>query len=853
MCRIPALPDSISNSETSIRQLIANGKSKVALDSAKDLHKRAPSASTEALLIDAYCARIASLLDHKMAIEAQSLTDLVRQRFPAHASKLDSLSACAAARADSIDALVAPLADAALDPARRATIETAIRTEVYDLAALANCAALPPDHSLRVAAAALDKAFKAVTSGRVDPQTLDLPEVSRRSPLASWKPLVIAIAHYYRNEDGRCREFLAAVPPDSVPARLVPALHAALGDNPEALSTPASVTLVTRIRDSAADLRPELERLERLLREDHDAAVLRQIEHVFRKAREAAPESAAKLRQRVTIRCAVRDIDQNKAGAAMGGKPREDFAFYQLYALGMERQSHIEDPTIANAMWDYALHAGAHEGRFKLNGPEAAEIYIRMAGLIADTPRSVLSRLERSARTIADNYDTYYFFPEEIYQRAAAINPTADVFAPWLEWAKLGNANPDDVALSWHRTCPGDIQPLLHLIESKSSRKAYHDALKYLAAAEEIDGTHPVVRMERVRLLTGKLLKQFRKKNLRLVQQTVQEIAAEASVREGDRPAVLAALHWLVVGAAGHESTEAARSKVETILGNRIAAIILRYVVSGAAGLPAPADTPWPSRLSSEDRASIPAALARTLLVARYFGFPDNEIPAGYPAEAARELPKVADSLDIAHIRCLADYGIASRELSLAYVAAGAGMNRGGAAEARFLLARALSLPEPLHDRKVACAAAAATIARRRQETDVVKKAIEALHKSGDADADLDLEEALDVLAQEKAAGKYPTPGNPGPNYSKLLYDPDSCDCPVCRSGRGELEEADDEDLDVLDSIPIPPPPPGVSPRAVESLLDEMRRAMNRGENMNEFLDRVLGPPPGAGRHRKRK
>ena len=58
--------------ENSIRQLIVNGKSKTALDQAKEFHKKMQDAASEALLIDAYIARIAALSAQNLTQEAKN-------------------------------------------------------------------------------------------------------------------------------------------------------------------------------------------------------------------------------------------------------------------------------------------------------------------------------------------------------------------------------------------------------------------------------------------------------------------------------------------------------------------------------------------------------------------------------------------------------------------------------------------------------------------------------------------------------------------------------------------------------------------------------------------------------------
>src|SRR5206468_7592784 len=74
--------------ETSIRQLMSNGKHKSALDRAKELHKAHGDAASEALLLEAYSARIQDLIRQNLTAEANALLDLVRERYPAAVDRL---------------------------------------------------------------------------------------------------------------------------------------------------------------------------------------------------------------------------------------------------------------------------------------------------------------------------------------------------------------------------------------------------------------------------------------------------------------------------------------------------------------------------------------------------------------------------------------------------------------------------------------------------------------------------------------------------------------------------------------------------------------------------------------------
>src|SRR5258708_36862340 len=71
-----------------VRDQIAGRHSKAALQLAKDLHKRRGTAESEALLVEAYQARIDDLLKVGMTEEAKALLGIVNQRFPAAAHRL---------------------------------------------------------------------------------------------------------------------------------------------------------------------------------------------------------------------------------------------------------------------------------------------------------------------------------------------------------------------------------------------------------------------------------------------------------------------------------------------------------------------------------------------------------------------------------------------------------------------------------------------------------------------------------------------------------------------------------------------------------------------------------------------
>ena len=147
-------------------------------------------------LVDAYAARVRSLWETGLKDEAKALLELGTQRYSCAAARLADVEVLVRAADGNLEALLRPLSDPAVPQEIRRAIENAVRRQLYDLSALAECAALTADHPLRISAAALVRAFAAVTAGPVEEAALLLPEVSHRGPLASWKILVRAIAYF---------------------------------------------------------------------------------------------------------------------------------------------------------------------------------------------------------------------------------------------------------------------------------------------------------------------------------------------------------------------------------------------------------------------------------------------------------------------------------------------------------------------------------------------------------------------------------------------------------------------------------------------------------------------------------
>jgi hypothetical protein len=853
----PALngPASSAGAEASVRDLIANGKSKVALETAKELHKAQRTAASEALLVDAYAARIQSLVDQNLAVEAKALLELVRERYPSARERLTERNGSVGTHAARLEELVRPLNDPELGAERRAAIEAAVARE-GDLAALAECASLPPEHPLRQAASALQRAFLAATTGPVSEEAVELPEVSRRSPLAPWKLLVRAIAGYYRGEDEACRRCLEAINPESAPARLVPAMQAMLGGKPAGL-TPAAAALISSTTSDPAALRKALEALERAFDSHKDGTILKSIREAVQACRDAAPDRIERLKQHISVRCALADVNVAKVQAAMGGASRHDAYFWRLFARGMEELGELDNIAQACAMWEKFRQEAVREGWFPANGPEAATLYLHIAGKLRKLPREILGELQKSAwrKSRESAEELYFLYPEKLYGRACALDPHFDSFSQWMNWAKGGRAgDAEKVAEAWHKIRPVDIDPILFLMEEKEKRNAFQSSLQYLAKAERIDSVHPAVRQARLRLLAGAVLRHLEQKKPHLAEEKLAEIAALPQSQQGDRPAFLAALRYLTGTVRGaNEETATHRAEVERVLGSKAAAALLIYVVADACKRGTLERPPAIATFDKSERAGLPEAMVRVVELAKDMQIA-MPIPGDWLRETAGQFGRASQSLNVAQLAALAEIGLEAQVSEMAYAVSTAGLERGGASEASFLLLRARSLP--YNERRAVCAAAAAQLARQQRQMDLVEKAVEELTGSPFDDLTLTTEQAATVVRKEKAERAFPTSYRPGPDYGNLLG-AGLCDCPNCRRARGEavspfedFEEDDDEvDLDeALDNMPLPP---GVTPEMARMLVQEAVKSVERGESMDAMLNRVFGSAPG-GRKRKK-
>ena len=850
-----------------VNRLISRGKIKTALSRAKSHHKRLGTAESEMVLVDAYIARIREMIAKGLTVEAKTLLEVVRGRYNCPDHRLTELNAVISLREGRIDELVRPLENPALPQEQHAAIEKIITNELVDLNLLARCETLPSGHPLKTAALATVAAFARVTSGFVSDEEVALPAVSRRSPLAPWKILIRALASFYRHDDEICEKHLNAVDPESAPGRLVPLIRELIAGQSKVGLNKNSVLLAEKVIGNTKTTREALQTLDAVLAANQPRKLFNAVRKAVEVCEQSCPELVARLKQHVSIRSWMLDVDAQDVNRALGGPSLKNAYFWLLHARAADIKG--------NCLWACAMLAefrkhALYEGWFSEKSIEVSVIYLYMADLLGRLPTEdfewLQSRFKREFRGFESYYlgqpgsvleavrkdrrgvsDTYFLYPEHLYRLAVEIDPASETFRQWLAKTEKYTSHwkqSDAVALAWHQAVPDDTQPLLYLMKSAEQRNAFQKALGYLDKAERLDGLNPEVKRARLRLLTATAIRHLKQKKTHLAQKDFSEIEVLPQSAEGDRPAFVMALKSIAAMIDG-QTAELNRLNLELMnfFENPLSAKVLMQGLLMASGLSErqtclPADFQEP--LADDDLA---AAVARGCILGDDMG-----IPLAIPPECEIKLhdffATAEGTLDSAAIRIIAEASLRGKNLELAHAAAGAGLLVGGTATAEFLILRARSLPAWENDRIDDCLTAAIELARRERKMDLIDEAIELRREGkgspfgfsifGDVMANgnpsMSAEELEEVLQREKETRDYPS-FMPTDFFNDFDDDDleDSqcrhCDAKNCadrqaayRPGNLSDDDVDDED-DEFDDIPdfsvfledfLPDLPPGL-------------------------------------------
>lgn len=842
-----------------MRQLIAAGKSRTALENAKEFHKAEHTPASEFLLLDAYTARVQSLIDQGLRPEAKALLDLVRERFPSARERFDGLVAAACASGGELDGLLQPLNDSQLGADRRASIEQIIQTQVLDLAKLADCATLPPEHGLRQAARALDAAFNLATSGEVTDEQIALPEVSHRSPLAPWKALVRSIACLYRGDDRSCQDYLAAIKTESVPSRLIPAVQTMLGVKPSRALKPAEEALVSATSVNLSALHRTLASLDlAFAKESNPSLIFKEVRAAVRECQRVAPDRLARLKQLIFVRGCVAGLETERLTAALEGGVRQDATFFRMFACEMERSGEPEDLLQAAELWSEFHEHAVREGWFRDGGLETAALYLHVAESLGQLPQEMVEESRSSSgRGGTPRGVRIFHFPGQLYERACSMDPHPEAFAQWMRWAeRQPDRESEHAAREWRRIRRDDLDPILHLMERAENRNAIPTALSLLADAEKIDAVHSKVRSARLRLVVASAMNHLRQNKPHLAARRLVEFEALPQSQQGNRRAFVPALHHLFALGSGDKSKAAQTLvEVEGLLEDMLAAKLLLYGIASTSKGSNPVALPRTTALSRRDMASIPKSLASVMAIAEDLGIRKFKLPVAYFDAAEEHFPSVSNTLEIRSLRLLGELGMSTDHPKLAWAVSGVGLKRGGPDEAYFLLLRSNAMPR-MSDRYLVVAAAAAELARFHRQPDIVDRAVRITRTTFGDPISLTLDQAREVIGKELASPGYPSRYSREPNYS-ALFSAEPCNCPDCRRARGEATDDpfdDEAPFDVeLDDVQMKKIfdqnlPPYIPPELAGDLFELVRDSFSSGESPDEILSRLLG-----GRGKKRK
>lgn len=773
-----------------VRRLVARGEVKKAVKTARRIHRQLRSEASEALLVGTYGARIEELSGRGNAAEARALAETVRRQFPSSRHLLEQSLAAASFREGDLSQLLRPLAEPALPAAQKQRIEELIKKELTDLSALAACEALPGRHPLRVQARLLRRGFEAVTRGEVSDQELALTSIPRRSPLASWKLLLRAIAAFYRDDSEVMQRSLRAVESGSVPARLLPALRAMTGELPAASLSASSHALLTGVCQKEGPLNKTLRTLEDALSKGNHKGVLRAVATAVGQCKKSHPEVLDRLRQSIEARAAELEVPAERLYEAMGGPAPRDSRYWHLFARSVERHG---DAFIACRVWEEFRRCSLEEGRLRQDDPRLAVLYVRMADRLSRLDAEVLEEGRRAIRRRFCLYgedrqsrrffrkkaaqkaqpaitDWYFLYPERLYERACAAGAESETFSKWLAWAR-NNGCPrkevDRIATQWHAAFPRDLQPLLRLMQSAERRKAFQKALNYLESAERLDPMDPEVRSARGRLLGSIVLRHLRKKKLHLAE---KDLAALEGSQRLPLLALRAATRCLcqLLRDEPRAAQETFRELTQLADSELAASLVLDAIARHARchGLDFPWPRPDPRQVSSQ---TLVHALARSQELADELNLP-LLIPDGSEVRLKEEPSAWKRSLAVEDLRRLAELALQSECSELAYAASGAGLEREGPAGPVFLFLRARSFPAGVELRFRDCLRAALSLARQSGDHALAEEIID-FYREAERAADpffcdesvldprtlsISFEKAREILQKEKESSSYP-------------------------------------------------------------------------------------------------
>lgn len=574
----------------------------------------------------------------------------------------------------------------------------ALHTDLVNLEEVATSPDLPPGHPLGLAAGALWDALRAVTTGPVPPDRLALPEVSRRSPLAPWKLLVRAIGRFYAGDDEECRRLAEAIDPESAPARLLPALMALSGGCGEDLDG-SHRELFQAVSGVSPKLKPALITLDRAFEEGRQAAVFG---CAHRAESLLSGDRLLTFRRRLTARCYHLDLGLPDPGASLTDAP---------VWLWLARTSEREDPCLAVSRWERFLTL-SEPGPQSLSPLEKSLVRLHQASLLTDLGPEELfrARLEQTSEQL-DGRPGLHLSPSWLFRQAAGLAPHPEVFQAWLDWAERlsDGAEAEEAARAWEDCCPGESRALLALGRAAEGRGAPRQAIDLLERAVEANPAAPEPRQDLFRLHLSLACEHLRRGKPHLVERDARSLASLPGGLTGDLACLPLALDWAAAHQRGHKvEAKQAMDRLSEHLGDLAANILARALPGRAPRASRPTPPAGPGSLVSACGRALALVAACELVV---------DLPRSWDKALERDAKQGRERLmhlPDEHLLALCEQAIGNDWPRIGYRLTGLGLERGGAATARYLLHRADLVEVPWRRRE--CALVALHLAREQQD-----------------------------------------------------------------------------------------------------------------------------------------
>ena len=722
-----SLPAREMNEERArIEALLVSGKTRDAVEAAKQLLKRAPSEEVEALVVKAYQARMQALVASGMHKEAQALGALVNERFPGHKAAIVPLMQQSEVVAGNFEALLAELLHAS--PERRREIDAILTQGLVDPAILVNSPVLPADHPLKRMARVVSDLFTAVTTGPLPEGALaPLAEVARHSPLAPWKLLIRALDAFYRRAAAAVLANLAGIPTDSGPGRLVPVVRQLVGESKGTADRSFAVTtLIDKVSGNQAEARSQLTHLSQALAARDERKALAATQALVPRF-QSAPAALRRAFLATLLHHWQRRTLRPEGLLRILPGSRKDPDLLRLIALALE-QGEWE---AALEWWDGYVTAATATGVLPAKGLEIARVLLHMANLFPTDPEEVMEACDVESeqqlrKLIRGGELPSYFDRGALLARARAADPSPLILRAVVEhhdrWGDTKSAEAE--AEAWRRAYAQDLEPVLFLIRAAERRGAFRKALDLLDQAEALNRVHPDVRQARFRLLLASAERRLKEGKTALALEDLEQLAHEPRVNDGDGKAYLLALCWAAAHKAGDAAgvTRLEQTLAATVENPVLCDLIVTTVAESLKILPSRQPTP----LKHVTQAQAIDGLARACDLFRML-----ERPLTVSPTLLTQVQKDLNDASPTQLYSLCLGGQVLGRSALAYAAAGQGLAQGGPLMYRFVLARGQALcmcwGPAEQDRARGCFRVARELATRARDTEAMREASMAL------------------------------------------------------------------------------------------------------------------------------